>query len=118
MQCLGASTDVIFDENVASDQSLAPLFAGIEMQEAADTDQSNEDTKADDSAKTSDASKLSAGVLIGDNILTSTHIPAFFFFCYRPGFATLTLNVLADLRILQDSNQSGPLVRIDPNPDV
>jgi subtilisin family serine protease len=36
VQCLGASTDIAFQENVASQESLAPLFASVEMQEVAD----------------------------------------------------------------------------------
>ncbi len=54
VQCLGASTEIIFKENLASDPSLTALFAGIEMQNAANADdQSNHDTKVGDSAKTS-----------------------------------------------------------------
>ena len=37
VQCLGASTDIIFQEHFASDETLAPLFARIEMQEVAET---------------------------------------------------------------------------------
>jgi len=33
VQCFGASTDIAFRENVASDESLASLFASVEMQE-------------------------------------------------------------------------------------
>src|SRR5216683_1032159 len=51
VQCLGASTEIIFQENLASDQSLAALFTGIEMQDAANA--GSDDTKAGDSVKTS-----------------------------------------------------------------
>ena len=40
VQCFGASTDIAFQENVASDESLAPLFAGVEMQEVAESQRS------------------------------------------------------------------------------
>ena len=55
VQCFGASTDVAFKENVASDESLAPLFVGVEMQEVAnaDAEQSDDNTTASDSSKTS-----------------------------------------------------------------
>ena len=54
LQCLGASTDIKFQQNVASDETLAPLFAAVEMQEVADanTEQNDESAKSEDSART------------------------------------------------------------------
>src|SRR5882724_4030012 len=53
VQCFGASTDIAFRENVASDESLASLFAGVEMQEvdAANAEQGNDNTSAENSSK-------------------------------------------------------------------
>jgi serine protease AprX len=63
VQCLGTSTDIAFQENVNSDQTLSPLFAGVEMQEAATADSSkSEDAKGDDSANSSGEE------FVGDNV--------------------------------------------------
>src|ERR1700738_1925723 len=55
IQCFGASTDISFQESVASQESLAPLFASVEMQEVADAQaqQRDADAKADHNANKS-----------------------------------------------------------------
>jgi serine protease AprX len=52
IQFIGASTDIAFNEKVVTDESLAPLFASVEMQEVSSASQlSADDVKADDSAQ-------------------------------------------------------------------
>ena len=77
VQCLGASTDAVFQENLASDQSLAPLFAGIEMLEAA-----NADDLGSNGTQTTTSANSSAEQFVGDNIsgdlrelINSRHAP-------------------------------------------
>src|SRR5713226_8488600 len=55
LQCLGASTDITFQQSVASDETLAPLFAAVELQEVTDAraQQSDDDAK---SARTENSS--------------------------------------------------------------
>src|SRR5712664_991183 len=61
VQCFGASTDVAFQQNVASQEALAPLFATVEMAEASSsTDQTDETANSKQPANTED--------FVGDNV--------------------------------------------------
>jgi len=46
LQCLGASTDITFEQNIASDETLAPLFAPVEMKEVAEAKNEPQDDAA------------------------------------------------------------------------
>jgi serine protease AprX len=63
VQCFGASTDIAFQDNVASDESLAPLFAGVAMQEAA-----NVDAEQNDNPESTNSTKPSGDEFVGDNV--------------------------------------------------
>ncbi|HSV21619.1 MAG TPA: S8 family serine peptidase, partial [Xanthobacteraceae bacterium] len=63
VQCFGASTDIAFKESVTSDESLAPLFAGVEMQEVADASQQTED-----SLKAKDTANPNTEEFVGDKV--------------------------------------------------
>src|SRR6266478_2117431 len=46
VRCFGASTQVAFEQKVASDESLAPLFSTVDTQEISSRDQNNDDAAA------------------------------------------------------------------------
>ena len=75
VQCLGTSTEIVFQQSFASDESLAPLFASLEMEEvrSASSPQSEDNVGAADSSM-GGTTMLSSGVLLGDSIMISSGI--------------------------------------------
>src|SRR5712691_7541835 len=64
LQCLGASTDITFQQSVANDETLAPLFAPVEMQEVADA----RAQQSDDDAKSAKTENSNAEDFVGDKV--------------------------------------------------
>ena len=64
VQCLGASTEVVFQQSVASDESLAPLFAGVEMEEVT----SASSQQSEDTGGAADSSKTASEEFVGDKV--------------------------------------------------
>jgi serine protease AprX len=63
IQCIGGSTDINFKEKFISDESLAALFAGVELQEV-----TNADVQENAANATSDSAKSDGEEFVGDNI--------------------------------------------------